>query len=159
MLTAETVGRCFRHGRTGAGTMRSLRLPRAAPKRATQIRGSPRWRGGNSRRRGGSSRRRGGHPALTRLLATNTILFVPTTIHIPAPLLERVDTRAKALGISRNRLIQEALEEKVGARDVWSPEFVQMLANPISAAVGKAFEDSLAVVRSRRSSRKGPPTL
>ncbi len=96
---------------------------------------------------------------LTRLLATNTILFVPTTIHIPAPLLERVDTRAKALGISRNRLIQEALEEKVGARDVWSPEFVQMLANPISAAVGKAFEDSLAVVRSRRSSSKGPPTL
>jgi hypothetical protein len=84
---------------------------------------------------------------------------VPTTIHIPAPLLERVDTRAKALGISRNRLIQEALEEKVGARDVWSPELVQMLANPISADAGKELEDSLAVVRSRRSSRKGPPKL
>ena len=71
---------------------------------------------------------------------------MPTTIHIPAPLLERVDTRAKALGISRNRLIQEALEEKVGARDVWSPELVQMLANPMSADAGKVLEDSLAVV-------------
>jgi predicted nucleic acid-binding protein len=58
-----------------------------------------------------------------------------------------VDTRAKALGVSRNRLIQDALEEKVGARDVWSPELVQMLANPISAGAGKDLEDSLAVVR------------
>jgi hypothetical protein len=84
---------------------------------------------------------------------------VPTTIHIPAPLLERVDTRAKALGISRNRLIQEALEEKVGARDAWSPALVQVLANPVSAPAGKELEDSLAVVRSRRSSRKRPPKL
>jgi hypothetical protein len=92
----------------------------------------------------------------TRLLASNTILTVPTKIHIPAPLLERVDTRAKALGIRRNRLIQEALEEKVGARDVWSPELVQMLANPVSADAGKELEGSLAVVRRRRSSPRRP---
>jgi predicted transcriptional regulator len=87
---------------------------------------------------------------------------VPTTIHIPAPLLERVDTRARALGISRNRLIQEALEEKVGARDVWSPELVQMLANPVSNDAGRELEGSLAVVRQRRSSRSSrrrPPKL
>jgi predicted transcriptional regulator len=83
---------------------------------------------------------------------------MPTTIHIPDPLLERVDTRAKTLGISRNRLILEALEEKVGARDVWAPELVKMLANPISAGAGKELEDSLDVVRSRRT-RKGPPKL
>ena len=39
--------------------------------------------------------------------------------------------RAKTLGISRNRLILEALEEKVGARDEWAPELVQMLADPV----------------------------
>jgi metal-responsive CopG/Arc/MetJ family transcriptional regulator len=82
-----------------------------------------------------------------------------TTIHIPDPLLERVDTRAKALGISRNRLIIEALEEKVGARDEWAPELVQMLGAPVSSTAGKELEESLAVVRSRRSSRKGPPRL
>jgi predicted transcriptional regulator len=84
---------------------------------------------------------------------------MPTTIHIPDPLLERVDTRAKALGISRNRLILEALEEKVGARDEWAPELVQMLAEPVSPAAGKELEGSLAVVRRRRLSRKGPPKL
>jgi metal-responsive CopG/Arc/MetJ family transcriptional regulator len=84
---------------------------------------------------------------------------VPTTIHIPDPLLERVDTRAKTLGISRNRLIIEALEEKVGARDHWAPEVVQMLGRPILAAAGKELEGSLAVVRRRRSSRRAPPKL
>jgi predicted transcriptional regulator len=84
---------------------------------------------------------------------------VATTIHIPDPLLERVDTRAKTLGISRNRLILEALEEKVGARDEWTPELVHMLAEPVSSTAGKELEDSLAVVRRRRSNRKKMPKL
>ena len=86
-------------------------------------------------------------------------IFMPTTIHIPDPLLERVDTRAKTLGISRNRLILEALEEKVGARDEWAPELVQMLEDPVSPAAAKELEETLAFARSRRSSRKGPPKL
>ncbi len=84
---------------------------------------------------------------------------MPTTIHIPDALLERVDTRAKTLGISRNRLILEALEEKIGARDEWAPELAAMLAEPVASATGKELEESLAVVRRRRSSRKGPPRL
>jgi predicted transcriptional regulator len=84
---------------------------------------------------------------------------VPTTILIPDPLLERVDARAKTLGISRNRLILEALEEKVGARDVWAPELVEMLSKAVSSAAGEELEDSLAIVRRRRSSRKSPPKL
>ena len=84
---------------------------------------------------------------------------MPTTIHIPDALLERVDTRAKTLGISRNRLILEALEEKVGARDEWAPELAAMLADPVPSAAGKELEESLAVVRRRRSARKGPPKL
>jgi hypothetical protein len=96
---------------------------------------------------------------LDAIVRANINIFVPTTIHIPDPLLERVDTRAKTLGISRNRLILEALEEKVGARDEWAPELVHMLAEPVSSTAGKELEDSIAVVRSRRSSRKGPPKL
>ncbi|MGD0524051.1 MAG: ribbon-helix-helix protein, CopG family [Polyangiaceae bacterium] len=84
---------------------------------------------------------------------------MPTTIHIPDPLLERVDTRAKTLGISRNRLILEALEEKVGARDEWAPELVHMLGQPISSAAGEELERSLAIVRRRRASPKAPPRL
>ena len=84
---------------------------------------------------------------------------MPTTIHIPDSLLERVDTRAKTLGISRNRLILQALEEKVGARDEWAPELVHMLAAPVASTAGEELEESLAIVRSRRSSRNGPPKL
>ena len=96
---------------------------------------------------------------MTPSFVTNTNVFVPTTIHIPDPLLDRVDTRAKALGISRNRLILGALEEKVGARDEWAPELAAMLAEPLSSATGKELEDSLAAARRRRSSRKRPPEL
>lgn len=96
---------------------------------------------------------------LDATLPSNTNVFMPTTIHIPDALLEQVDTRAKTLGISRNRLILEALEEKVGARDEWAPELAAMLAAPVASAAGKELEDSLAVVRSRRSSRRGPPKL
>lgn len=80
---------------------------------------------------------------------------MPPTVHIPEGLLERVDRRAKALGISRNRLIVEALEDKIGARDEWAPELVRMLAQPISSSAGEELEDSLAVVRNQRSTRKG----
>jgi hypothetical protein len=52
--------------------------------------------------------------------------------------IERVDTRAKTLGISRNRLILEALEEKVGARDEWAPELVHML-HSAEAPCGRAL--------------------
>jgi metal-responsive CopG/Arc/MetJ family transcriptional regulator len=41
---------------------------------------------------------------------------MPITVHIPAALLKSVDRRAKALGVSRNRLIVRALEQAVSVR-------------------------------------------
>jgi metal-responsive CopG/Arc/MetJ family transcriptional regulator len=41
---------------------------------------------------------------------------MPTTVHIPAALLNSVDRRANALGVSRNRLIVRALEQAVSER-------------------------------------------
>jgi metal-responsive CopG/Arc/MetJ family transcriptional regulator len=84
---------------------------------------------------------------------------VATTVHIPEPVLRRVDRRAKALGVSRNRVILDALEASLQPRDEWSPELVRMLAQPLSGAAADAFEESLAIVQARRVSRKGPPTL
>jgi hypothetical protein len=84
---------------------------------------------------------------------------VPTTVHVPADLLERVDTRAKALGVSRNRFIVKALEESLGVRDAWPAELVRMLKRPIAARASSDLEDSLTVVRRRRASRRQPPTV
>jgi predicted transcriptional regulator len=84
---------------------------------------------------------------------------VATTVHIPDRLLERVDARAKALGMSRNRLIVEALEDKLAPQAKWPPELVKLLSAPLDRelqAATRAMER--AVARGRRS-RKRPPRL
>lgn len=74
-----------------------------------------------------------------------------TTVHIPDPLLKSVDRRAKALGISRNRLVVRALEQAVSVRSGWAPEFLERLRNSdpeTSAAVDQLLT---AVQQGRRS--------
>lgn len=58
------------------------------------------------------------------------ILFMPsTTVRIPGPLLETVDARARAQGISRNRFILRALERVLEEGKSWSLDF---LATPLA---------------------------
>lgn len=63
-------------------------------------------------------------------------IFMPTTVHVPPALLKSVDRRAKALGLSRNRLIVRALERAVDDRSGWAPEFLRQLRSPGPAASG-----------------------
>ena len=86
-------------------------------------------------------------------------VFVPTTIHIPKPLLKRVDARAKALGVSRNRVITEALETTLGDRESWPPELVRMLEEPLGVEASQLLEKSLVAVRKRRTNRRRAPEL
>jgi len=82
---------------------------------------------------------------------------MPTTVHIPKALLAVVDRRAKALRVSRNRLIVRALTREVEAPSGWSPEFIDRLREVdvnTAADVEKLVSD---VVRKRRS--KAPPSL
>src|SRR5439155_2426495 len=53
--------------------------------------------------------------------------IMATSVHIPAALLEAVDRRAKALKVSRNRLIVRALQREVSEPSGWSPEFLERL--------------------------------
>lgn len=77
---------------------------------------------------------------------------MPTTVHIPDALLKSVDRRARALGVSRNRLIIRALEQVVGERSTWTPEFLERLRRvddeDTVAAVDELVE---AVAQARRS--------
>lgn len=76
---------------------------------------------------------------------------MPTTVHIPDPLLKSVDRRAKALGISRNRLVVRALEQAVSVPVDWSPEFLQRLRT-VDPETSTAVDELLtAVTRARRS--------
>ncbi|MEO5898155.1 MAG: ribbon-helix-helix protein, CopG family [Vicinamibacterales bacterium] len=76
---------------------------------------------------------------------------MPTTVHIPDPLLKSVDRRAKALGISRNRLVIHALEQAVSVPAGWSPEFLQRLKD-VDRGTSTAVDELLtAVTQARRS--------
>ena len=76
---------------------------------------------------------------------------MPTTVHIPNPLLKSVDRRAKALGISRNRLVVRALEEAVSVRSGWAPEFLQRLRQADRDTSAAVDELLIAVTQARRS--------
>jgi hypothetical protein len=78
---------------------------------------------------------------------------VPTTVHIPAALLKSVDRRAKALGVSRNRLIVRALEQAVTDRARWAPEFLERLREVDDDTV-EAVDDLLEAVKQARRSKR-----
>jgi predicted transcriptional regulator len=76
---------------------------------------------------------------------------MPTTVHIPAALLKSVDRRARALGVSRNRLIVKALETAVKERAAWAPEFLERLRNVDEDTVRAVDEMFDTVIEARRS--------
>jgi hypothetical protein len=86
----------------------------------------------------------------TRHEYVNNILM-PTSVHLPKPLLAAVDRRAKQLRISRNRLIVQVLEREL-QRD-WSPGFFDKLAG-VDAETAEAFGHSMAAVTAARRSKR-----
>lgn len=76
-----------------------------------------------------------------------------TSVHIPKPLLEAVDRRARALKISRNRLIVNALEREVAGRSGWSEGFFERLGE-VDEATGLAAAEMLATIRASRRSKE-----
>jgi predicted transcriptional regulator len=80
---------------------------------------------------------------------------MPTTVHIPADLLEALDRRAKALGLSRNRLIVRAVEQMIRQRTGWAPEFLERL-RAADEETGDAVDDLLEHVKNSRRSRPAP---
>lgn len=78
---------------------------------------------------------------------------MPTTVHIPAALLKSVDRRAKALGVSRNRLIVRALEQAVSERSRWAPEFLERLRN-VDRETSADVDELLSAVKQARRSKE-----
>ncbi len=95
-------------------------------------------------------------PPMTSVVKyTINIFEMATSVHIPKDLLEAVDRRARALKISRNKLIIRALEREIEGAATWSPGFFEQLEETdeqLEADVDRLLD---AVVGARRS--KGPP--
>lgn len=77
-----------------------------------------------------------------------------TSIHIPQSLLEAVDRKARALKMSRNRLIVRALERELTQGSDWSPGFFEHLS-AVEPSTAAAVDELLASVRQARTSK--PP--
>jgi predicted transcriptional regulator len=80
-----------------------------------------------------------------------------TSVHIPKALLEAVDRRARALKVSRNRLIVQALERELTAGADWPAGFFEQLGSADIELIGAVDEMSNAIRAGRRS--KGPLKL
>jgi hypothetical protein len=80
-----------------------------------------------------------------------------TTVHIPKPLLAAVDRRARALRISRNRLIVQALARELDTAEAWSPRFLDQLRE-VDDDTAEAVDDLLDDVTAARRSKQ-PPRL
>lgn len=81
---------------------------------------------------------------------------MPTSVHLPKPLLAAVDRRARSLRISRNRLIIKALERELTEGSDWSPGFFDALAE-VDPATVESIDEMLASVVSRRRSKEPRP--
>lgn len=85
---------------------------------------------------------------------------MPTTVHLPADLLKRVDRRASKLGVSRNRYIRGTLERAVQQDTEWSPAFLLTLER---AAADVELQEGVAkmmiAIAERRASKVRPPRL
>ncbi len=79
-----------------------------------------------------------------------------TSIRIPKPLLEAVDRKARALKVSRDRLIVKALERELAPGADWSPGFFEQLRAVDSETVA-AVDELLASVKQARTSK--PPRI
>jgi hypothetical protein len=82
---------------------------------------------------------------------------MPTSVHIPKPLLEAVDRRARALGVSRDHLIVRALEREMNQATEWSPGFFERLVE-VDEATSNAVDELMTAVRTGRRSKE-PPRL
>jgi len=78
-----------------------------------------------------------------------------TTVHLAPDLLERIDRRARELGISRNRYIARALERTIEGETEWSPRLMEALEEAKKDTEGRsAVDEMMGEIRSRRSSKK-----
>lgn len=76
-------------------------------------------------------------------------------MHIPKPVLEAVDRRARHLKISRNRFIVRALEKELSAESEWSNGFFEELsqAEPDDVA---AIDEMMKAIKSKRTRKRAP---
>ncbi len=80
-----------------------------------------------------------------------------TSVRLADELIDALDRKAAAEGLTRSQLIVKAVERVVAEECDWSPAFLKAIGAR-DAEVGAAADEMMGVIRSRRS-RKAAPRL
>lgn len=80
-----------------------------------------------------------------------------TTIHIPPTLLAALDAKAKSRGLSRNRLILQALEKMLAQDDCWDFAFLEKLRQPVSPTEAQEVDEMMVAIQRQRTQKEPPP--
>lgn len=83
---------------------------------------------------------------------------MPTSVHLPKPLLAAVDKKARAFRISRNAFIVKALEREVAYGSEWPPGFFEKLGVE-DEDLREAVDEMRRAIEVGRRSKKKPPRL
>lgn len=78
-----------------------------------------------------------------------------TSIRLPDDLIEALDERAAALGVTRSQLIIQAVEQALEDRSEWSPGFLKAIGTP-RPELEEPVEEMMDAIRERRSRNEAP---
>lgn len=87
---------------------------------------------------------------LARTMGKNT-----TSIRFPGELVEALDRRAAALGLTRSELIIQAVERALEERSAWSPAFLKAIGAS-DPELEAAADEMMDVIRRQRTRSERP---
>ena len=73
-----------------------------------------------------------------------------TSIRLPEDLVEALDERAAALGVTRSQLIIAAVQQALEDRSSWSPGFLKAIGAP-RPELEEVVREMMEAIRERRS--------
>jgi predicted DNA-binding protein len=78
-----------------------------------------------------------------------------TSIRLPDELVDALDRRASALGLTRSQLIIQAVERALEEYAAWSPAFLKAIGTR-RPELEEAAEEMMAAIQSTRSRNEAP---
>ena len=78
-----------------------------------------------------------------------------TSIRLPEELVDALDRRAAAQGITRSQLIIQAVEQALAEHSDWSPRFLKAISAP-RPELAEAVDEMLDAIRAQRSRKPAP---
>jgi hypothetical protein len=78
-----------------------------------------------------------------------------TSVRLPETLIDALDRRAAALGLTRSQLIIRAVEQALEEHSAWSPAFLKAIGTP-RPELEQAATEMMNAIRARRSRNTAP---